>query len=75
MTEISIHDEYITLGQLLKKADVLSTGGQVKWFLQEYRILVNNEEEARRGRKLYPGDIVSIENIGDFKITLGRKSE
>ncbi len=73
MTEITINDEYITLGQLLKKANVLSTGGQVKWFLQEHRVLVNEEEETRRGRKLYPGDVVKIDGIGNFKV-LGRNS-
>lgn len=70
--KIVIHDEYITLGQLLKKANVLSTGGQVKWFLLENNVYVNGEEEKRRGRKIYPGDRVEIEGVGSLKVILGR---
>lgn len=72
MMKIVIHDEYITLGQLLKKANVLSTGGQVKWFLLENNVYVNGEEEKRRGRKIYPGDRVEIEGVGSLKVILGR---
>jgi len=34
-----------------------------KAYLQENVVLVNNEPDNRRGRKLYPGDIVIIENV------------
>ncbi|ETA73930.1 S4 domain-containing protein YaaA [Ligilactobacillus equi] len=66
--EIKLKTPYITLGQLLKIADVISSGGQAKWFLQEYGedIFVNGENDFRRGRKLYPGDKVEIENVGSF---------
>lgn len=68
MKMVAIKDEYITLGQLLKVTDCVSTGGQVKPFLMEANVLVNGESEARRGRKLYPGDTVSIEGYGIFKV-------
>ena len=60
--EIHLKTPHITLGQLLKIADLVSSGGQAKWFLQEYAndILVNGEPENRRGRKLYPGDSVVL---------------
>lgn len=58
--EVHIQTPYITLGQLLKQASVIQTGGQAKWYLQENTVLVNQEPDARRGRKLYPGDIVAI---------------
>ncbi|MDG5789400.1 S4 domain-containing protein YaaA [Evansella sp. AB-P1] len=61
---ITIHDEYMTLGQLLKELGVISTGGAAKWFLQETPVKVNSEMENRRGKKLYPGDKVEIENFG-----------
>ena len=38
---IEIRDEFITLGQLLKKADIVSNGGEVKFFLAENKVLVN----------------------------------
>ncbi len=66
--EIHLKTPHITLGQLLKIADLVSSGGQAKWFLQEYAngILVNGEPENRRGRKLYPGDSVEIKDQGSY---------
>ena len=60
--EILIRDdeEYITLNVLLKITDIISTGGMAKMFLQENTVLVNGEEENRRGRKLYRGDVIRI---------------
>ena len=52
MTKIQIDTEYITLGQFLKVADIISTGGMAKWFLSEYEIFINGEFDQRRGRKL-----------------------
>lgn len=68
MRTIIIKDEFITLGQLLKVSDCISTGGQAKPFLQEVPIKVNGEPEARRGRKLYPGDLVDVHGFGTFKV-------
>lgn len=66
--EIYLTTPYVTLGQLLKIADVISSGGQAKWFLSEYGedIFVNGENDFRRGRKLYPNDQVEIKNVGSF---------
>lgn len=66
--EIKISTEYITLGQFLKLADVISTGGMAKWFIEEHDIFVNGELEKRRGKKLYNNDEVSIENFGAFLV-------
>ncbi|MFC4077225.1 S4 domain-containing protein YaaA [Salinithrix halophila] len=68
MQEITIHTETITLGQLLKKLNILGTGGQVKIFLAEYEVRVNGEPEERRGRKLYPQDIVEIEGMESLRV-------
>ena len=65
-TIVSISDEYITLGQFLKYIDVITTGGQAKWYLQEYTVFVDGELENRRGRKLYPNTRVEIPNEGIF---------
>ncbi len=66
--EITISTEYITLGQFLKLADVISTGGMAKWFLEEHQIFVNGEAENRRGKKLVDGDVIAIPEFGKFKI-------
>ncbi|MDO3661019.1 ribosome maturation protein RlbA [Bacillus sp. C28GYM-DRY-1] len=65
---ISIDTEMITLGQFLKLADVIQSGGMAKWFLSEHDVLVNNEPDNRRGRKLYVGDVVEIEGFGSFQV-------
>ena len=53
-------EEYITLGVLLKIAGIIDTGGQAKYFLSENVVLVNGEEDNRRGRKLYHGDQIQV---------------
>lgn len=68
MEEIMIDSEFITLGQLLKMTDAISSGGMAKWFLQENQVYVNGEIDDRRGRKLRDGDIVNIPGIGRFKV-------
>ena len=55
-------EEYITLGVLLKITGIIDTGGQAKFFLNENAVLVNGEEENRRGRKLYHGDAIQVQN-------------
>lgn len=68
MTKIKINTEYIALGQFLKAADVIQTGGMAKWFLSEYDVFVNGEQDQRRGRKLRKGDKIEIDNYGSFEI-------
>ncbi|MEB3103241.1 S4 domain-containing protein YaaA [Ferviditalea candida] len=68
MQTLQIDSEYITIGQFLKLADCISTGGQAKFFLQENEVKVNGKNENRRGRKLYPGDEVEIEGVGQFRV-------
>lgn len=52
--------EFITLGQFVKAAGLVSTGGMVKPFLEETKILYNGEPENRRGKKIYPKDKVQV---------------
>ncbi|MCQ2792686.1 MAG: S4 domain-containing protein YaaA [Bacilli bacterium] len=58
---ITLKTEFITLGQVLKLSRVVSTGGEVKAYLASNKVLVNQSEENRRGRKLYKGDVVELE--------------
>ena len=53
--------EFMTLNVLLKIEGIIDTGGMAKIFLQENEVLVNGEPENRRGRKLYPNDIIEVE--------------
>lgn len=58
--ELRKDEPFITLGVLLKITGIIDTGGQAKFFLAENTVLVNGEEENRRGRKLYHGDLIQV---------------
>ena len=65
---VKIHTEYITLGQLLKHIGLAQSGGEVKALIQTTTIHVDNHQENRRGRKLYPGTVVAIDTVGTYRI-------
>ena len=65
---IKIDLEFITLGQFLKHVDIISSGGMAKWYLSEHTILLDNEVENRRGKKIYPGSVVEIPDEGTYFI-------
>jgi ribosome-associated protein len=53
-------DEFIKLGQALKKAGLESSGVDAKMDIQNGNVKVNGEVETRRGRKLYDGDVLEF---------------
>ena len=52
--------ETIELDQFLKLAEVTQSGGQAKHLIQSGAVLVNGMVETRRGKKLRPGDCVTV---------------
>jgi len=58
--QVAVRDGVIRLGQLLKLAGVVETGGEAKLRIQEGEARVNGEVETRRGRQLVPGDLVEF---------------
>lgn len=60
MKSIHISTQYIKLDSFLKVANLVGSGGEAKIIIAEGQIRVNGEFEQRRGRKLYPGDRVSL---------------
>lgn len=60
--KVYIDTAYITLGQFLKWLNMFESGGMIKHFLRDVGVLVNGELENRRGRKLYEGDVVTIDD-------------
>ena len=68
MQEVPIQGEMIRLGQLLKLADLVDTGSEVKAFLTTEQVCVNGQREVRRGRQLHVGDVVQIEGRA-FRVT------
>lgn len=71
MKKIKLHSQsdYITLGQLLKVAGAIQSGGEAKYYLENSEITVNNLPESRRGKKLRVGDQIKIAGMGEFVIT------
>ena len=61
METVLINTEYITLGQFLKYTAFINNGGEATIAVLEFKILVNGASENRRGRKIYPGDVVKID--------------
>lgn len=60
--EVEISTEYITLGQFLKFADIIHSGGDAKEFLLSHDVVINNEMDNRRGRKLRENDKIVVLN-------------
>ncbi|WP_022761792.1 RNA-binding S4 domain-containing protein [Butyrivibrio sp. AD3002] len=56
-------DEFIKLGQAMKKAGLEESGVDAKIDIQNGLVKVNGEVETRRGRKLYSGDTVEYEGV------------
>lgn len=59
--DVSIGGETIRLGQFMKFAGLLDSGGDVKEAIIDGHVTVNGEEERRRGRQLRLGDVVAFE--------------
>lgn len=53
-------DEFIKLGQALKKAGLVGSGVEAKIVIQDGEVTLNGEVEVQRGKKLYDGDVVSF---------------
>jgi len=59
--DVSIGGESIRLGQFLKFASVLDSGGDVKEAIIDGYVTVNGEVDRRRGRQLKIGDVVGFQ--------------
>ena len=62
METITINTEYIRLQDLMKLANMVSSGGEAKQLIQDGQVSVNVEPCLQRGKKLRPGDEVSYGN-------------
>jgi ribosome-associated protein len=58
--DVPIRGDMIRLGELLKLAGVVGSGGEAKALLASTEVLVNGEPDNRRGRQLHAGDEVRV---------------
>ncbi|MCK5779833.1 MAG: S4 domain-containing protein YaaA [Psychrilyobacter sp.] len=61
MEKIQITTEYIKLDQLMKWANIVSSGADAKHVITDGKVLVNGEVELRRGKKMRIGDILEFD--------------
>lgn len=68
MKDISIHTEYIQLQQLIKLSGTALSGGTAKELIQAGGAKVNGEVCTMRGKKLRPGDVVTL-GTEEYRVT------
>lgn len=57
---VKINTEFIKLDALLKFASLVSSGGEAKILITGGEVTVNGEVCTMRGKKIRPGDTVSV---------------
>ena len=60
MRDVAVSGGAIRLGQLLKVAGLVGSGGEAKALLATGTVTVNGAPEDRRGRQLARGDVVRV---------------
>lgn len=68
METVKIRTENIQLDQLLKWANIASSGAEAKIMIQSGLVSLNGNIETRRSKKVFPGDEISIEGYGIIKV-------
>lgn len=63
--KVYIKTPFIKLDQFLKFCGMAETGGHAKEIVAEGAVSVNGETCLMRGKKIYPGDVLEID---DFRI-------
>ncbi|SDQ89013.1 RNA-binding S4 domain-containing protein [Microbacterium sp. cf332] len=64
ITDVSIGSDGIRLGQFMKFAGLLDSGGDVKEAIIDGFVMVNGEVDRRRGRQLQHDDVVEFDGRG-----------
>ena len=59
--DVEIREDMIRLGQFLKLANALDSGGEIKTAIMDGEVEVNGEVDTRRGRQLFRGDVVTFD--------------
>lgn len=61
MEKIKLREEFIKLGQALKAANLVESGVDAKFVIQDGLVKVNGEVCLQRGKKLVAGDKVEFD--------------
>ena len=60
--KVKIKGDFIKLGQLIKKLNIIDTGGQSKYFVETHEIKVNGRSDVKRSTKVFVGSTVWIDD-------------
>jgi ribosome-associated protein len=71
MEEIEIHTPEINMDQLLKWAGIIDNGAHIKPFIEDQMITLNGIIVTERRKKVRPGDIITIKDIGSWRVITG----
>ncbi|AHI21522.1 RNA-binding S4 domain-containing protein [Corynebacterium vitaeruminis] len=61
--DVTIRDQEIKLGQFIKLASLVETGGAAKEVIANGEVTVNGSVDTRRGKTLRDGDVVCVGNL------------
>jgi ribosome-associated protein len=64
--EIAMDDRPINLTQVLKRANVVASGGEAKLLITDGRVHVNGEVEFRKRRQMAVGDVIKLEGCPEL---------
>ena len=67
--QIAIITEFITMDKLLKFSGVADTGGQAFLMVEDGIIKLSGKLVTEKRKKVFPGDIVNIDNQIELTIT------
>ena len=67
--QIAIITEFITMDKLLTFSGVADTGGQAFLMVEDGIIKLNGKLVTEKRKKVFPGDVVNIDNQIELTIT------
>ena len=67
--QIAIITEFITMDKLLKFSGVADTGGHAFLMVEDGIIKLNGKLVTEKRKKVFPGDVVNIDNQIELTIT------
>ncbi len=70
MRDVIINREPVELFKILKFESLVGSGGEAKQVIEDGLVLVNNEVENRKRRKIVSGDVIEF-NQEQLKVILG----
>ncbi|MEL6398750.1 MAG: RNA-binding S4 domain-containing protein [Leptolyngbyaceae cyanobacterium] len=70
----SSEEPFIKLDQFLKWQQIAQSGGEAKMLIHNGEVEVNGEMELRRGRKLFAGDVVTVDDLS-FEVHSSTEAE